>query len=151
MTDQPNTDGRDQTVGQAAEELTRSLTDLVGATFGVGAAVAKSVAQATSPGRPVPNLTPSQGPLSEIVHYGVFTLTNILRLVVAPAQSVRAAAPPAGAAASGATASGRPAVSAGSTLRVPLSIENPSAQAIERLELRCLRMDPVTVGDGERL
>lgn len=149
MTDEGKTGGTDQTVGQAADELARSVTDLVSAAFGVGAAVAKSAAQATSAGRTVPEPKASQGPLGDIVHYGVSTLTNVLRLVVAPAQTVRAAA--ATAASSGNAATGRPSVSAGSTLRVPLSIENPSSQGIEQLEFRCLRMDAMTVGQGERL
>jgi len=143
-----------QTVSQAAEELTKSVTDLVTAVFGVGASLARSVAQATAGGRPVPPPS-AQGPLNEAVHYGVSTLTNVLRLVVAPVQSaVRSAqaAPTAGTSAPAAAATtSRPTVAAGSTLRVPLSIENPGPQSTGPLDLQCLRVDAQSATSGQRI
>lgn len=135
---------------EAAEELTRSLTELVGAVFGVGAAVAKSVARATAPGKPLPPPPSPQGPLGEMIHYGLVAATNVVRLTVSGAQAARPGegkaeeAPPEAAA-------GRPAVTAGSSLRIPLSIENPGPEAMQSLQFRALRMETVKAGTGAKL
>ena len=97
----------------------------------------------------------SQGPLNEAVHYGVSTLTNVLRLVVAPVQSAVRSTQTGQASGTSAPAAaattGRPTVAAGSTLRVPLSIENPGPQSTGPLDLQCLRVDAQSATGGERL
>lgn len=155
----PGPDG--QSVSEAAEELTRSVTDLVGAVFGVGAAVAKTAAEATSGGRPVPEPSSNQGPLNLMIHYGLSAAANLVRTVVttstaagsAAGSAARSAGTAAGAqAASAASAtSGGPSVSAGSTLRIPLSIENPGAGPMDNLEFRCLRVEVLKAGEGQKL
>ena len=127
-----------QTVGEAAEELTRSVTELVGAVFGVGAAVAKTAAEATSGGKPIPEPSANQGPLNLIIHYGLTAAANLVRTVVSTSSSAAGAA---GQARTGASSSPQqtastpagPAVTAGATLRIPLSIENPAAEPINTL------------------
>jgi hypothetical protein len=136
-------------LGRAAEELTRGVTELVGAVFGVGAAVAKSVAQATAPGKPLPPPPAPQGALGEMVHYGLLAATNLVRLTVSGAQAARAGAKTE--AAQAAPEGARPAVSQGATLRIPLSIENPGPEPMQHLQFRALRVETVQVGEGARL
>ncbi len=139
-----------ETVSQAAEDLTRSVTDLVGAMFDVGAAVAKTAAQATSAGRPVPEPAVAQGPLNLMVHYGLTAASNIVKTVLAASPTAfRTKTSEAPGAEPFAPAG--PAVTAGSTLRIPLSIENPGAEAMKALEFRCLRVDSVEAAAGQKL
>ena len=155
MTDQSNPD-RDQTVSEAAEELTRSVTNLVGAAFGVGAAVAKTAAEATAGGRPVANPKTPQGPLNLIMHYGLTAAANLVRTVITTTAAGSAdgasasVAQPASAAAARPPGSG-PTVTVGSTLRIPLSIENPGSAPMEMLQFSCTRVDALNVGHGQKL
>jgi len=148
MNERPNTEDTEQTVGEAAEDLTRSVTELVGAAFGVGAAVAKSVAQATSSGRPLSTPAGPQGPVGEMIHYGLTAASNIVRIAVSaaprPATGETAVAPDS-------KAPSGPSVTAGATLRIPLSIENPSAAPMPSLEFRCLRVESPQTGAGMHL
>ncbi len=133
-------------LGRAAEELTRGVTELMGAVFGVGAAVAKSVAQVTAPGKPLPPPPAPQGALGEMIHYGLVAATNLVRLTVSgarPGAKTEAAQP--------APEAARPAVSQGATLRIPLSIENPGPEPMQNLQFRALRVETVQVGEGTRL
>lgn len=133
-------------LGRAAEELTRGVTELVGAVFGVGAAVAKSVAQATAPGKPLPPPPAPQGALGEMIHYGLVAATNLVRLTVSGARPGAKTE-----AAQAAPEAARPAVSQGATLRIPLSIENPGPEPMQNLQFRALRVETVQVGGGTRL
>jgi hypothetical protein len=120
----------DNAGADAVKELTESLTHLVGSVFGVGAAVAKSVAEATAGDRPLPS-TKGEGPLGEMITYGVAAASNVVRTVVAGAGSAAKAAQEATQKASGSeTPPTHPQVHAGGTLRIPLSIENPSDQPL---------------------
>ena len=126
-----------QTDNQAAGSATiaSGITGVVNAALSVGAAVARTVAVATSPGgntsRPG---AASEGPFAEIVHYSVEAAANFARLVV---QGVNSKTQPASHPAGAAPAATHPTVHAGSTLRIPLSIENPSDVEMAQMTFYC--------------
>jgi hypothetical protein len=109
----------------------------------VGTSVAKAFAEATAHGSPVAP-APSQRPLDALIHYGVAAVTNVMGMVAAGVGTATGTSPPttatpAGpvAAPSSVSAGGRPTVQCGGCLRVPLSVENSTAQAMERLAVAC--------------
>jgi hypothetical protein len=112
----------------STDTLASGISEVVNAAFGVGAAVAKTVAQATAPGQSVPPGKPGEGPFADMIHYGVAAASNFTRLITRGLPANVAATEP------GAT---HPRVHAGATLRIPLSIENPSAVAMPDLTFRC--------------
>lgn len=134
-----------ESISLAAEDLTRSVTELVGAVFNVGAAMAKTVAQATAGDRPLTDPKSPQGPLNLIIHYGLTAASNIVRTVASsdPITSAGATARP--------PAATGPSVIAGSTLRMPLSIENTGASPMESLEFHCSKIEVLQAADGQRL
>lgn len=134
-----------ESIGQAAEDLTRSVTELVGAVFNVGAAMAKTVAQATAGDKLLTDPIGPQGPLNLIIHYGMTAASNIVRTVASSSPTTSAGATDRPAAATG------PSVIAGSTLRMPLSIENTGSSPMESLEFRCSTIQVLKAGDGQRL
>jgi hypothetical protein len=139
-----------ETVTQATEDLTRKVTELVGAVVGLGASVAKSAAQATSGGQPIQEPKTSQGSLNLMIHYGVTAATNIIRTAVSAGTRKAAAGSKSGAGPAAGVPVG-PSVIAGSTLRVPLSIENSDAKPMNSLKFQCLRVEALEVGRGQKL
>lgn len=96
------------------------VTELVNATIDLGAQLTRSVAQVTTRD-PLP--PPGGRPLEDIVTYGAAAAGNVLSLLsgasrLVPGRSPNPAAP--------ATSDG-PVITAGSTLRVPLLVENTGA------------------------
>jgi len=143
--------------GPGAQELVGEMTNVVLATLGVGAALAKTVAQATAGGRAVPEPESVSSPLNLITHYSVATVMNVIKLVTNSvsevsdaSRGVRQPVPPGGARSEAAgksgAQSGLPAVHCGTTLRIPLSIENPGSAPMNDLRLACLNLEG---GNGE--
>lgn len=127
-----------------------ALGDVVGAALAVGAAVARTVAQATSPA-PLPPV--GNAPLQDIVRFGSTAAGNVIRLVIDGARAGGTGAPvPAGAAPAShrqdAGADG-PRVTAGSTLRVPLLVENTGSTASAEVSFRALSVRRVDQQPGE--
>jgi hypothetical protein len=161
---EPKESGRRQTTGSSAgsEQLIKGIADLAGATLGVGATFARIAAQATAGERPVPPPPQPAAPLTAIVHYSAAALVNVVDAVRAGMGEIRAATGPARSAAppSPATAAqpAAPAPAAApanlptarpdSTLRMPLSIENTSADPMADLQFRCLALEADTTGSG---
>ena len=112
------------------EELSRSLASMMQAAMGMGAALARSAAQATAQGQPVAPPMAEAGAMAEIMHYGAATLGNIVALAGA-APGPQAATP----------ARPGPVVRPGAGLRVPLSIENPGAEAMQDITPRLTRLE----------
>ena len=149
---------------EAAEALVRGMSDVLGAALGVGASVAKAVAQATAGAKPV---EPPRGdrPLEAMVHYGLATVTNVLGIVTnGVGLGVRAAPTGSGAGgpsdaggvpdSGGATATAAaplPTVRAGNALRVPLSIQNPGAEPMRGIAPVCLALEARGLGAGQPL
>ncbi len=151
----------------ADPSVAEGVSEVINAAFGVGAAIAKTLAEVTAAGKPVTRPDTQQGPLGEMVHYGVTTLTNVIGLVVSVV----------GGAASGTTdgkptkntsantradesmtthnknsdATNLPKVHQGGTLRIPLSMENPADQPMENLVFACQDMRGTRIGTGQPL
>jgi hypothetical protein len=120
-----------------ARPFTSNLLGLIEAALGVGESVARSVAQATTD-KPLA-ARENRPPLEEMVRLGVLSAGNVVSSVVGGA-GMRARVPrdktPATAATGtpGPTAEAgqsRPRVTAGSTLRIPLLVENSSTAATD--------------------
>ena len=97
------------------------------------------MAEATALGRTVPPVAPGTSALSAIVRYGVTAAGNVFGAVVSGVQGVK---PSVGAVKTPSAArSAGPRVARGATLRVPLSVENPSDRPMQDLSprLRALR------------
>ncbi|HEY0549023.1 MAG TPA: hypothetical protein VGF13_05440 [Verrucomicrobiae bacterium] len=117
---------------ESSDNLAKGVVGLIDAVIGVGAAVAKATAQATSQGAECPPPEKGSASLSVFVHYGVATAGNLISLVstaVRPGKNVNPITP--------SSPSSRnqtiPRVRPGAKLRVPLSIENPSERAMTGL------------------
>jgi len=115
------------------EAISSGISEVVHAALGVGAAVARTIAEATAAGKPVPRGAPGEGPFADMIHYGVQATSNVVSMVI---RGIPSTAPPVntpGAAPKAAF----PTVHAGSTLRIPLSIENPSDVEMSRMTFSC--------------
>ena len=145
----------DRNVNEVADDVAKGIAETVGAVFGVGVSIARLVANATAPPGRTVNVTPGQGPLSEMIQYGVAAFTNVIRIVPSAIGDVSRAAGGATRTAQPRTPSGSdasvPTVRAGSTLRVPLSIENPSDQPMREMRFSVLRVASEPSGNGTPL
>lgn len=104
-----------------ADGIGLRVTELVNATIDLGAQLTRSVAQVTTR-EPLP--PPGDRPLEDIVTYGAAAAGNVLSLLSGASRLVPGARSPNPAAAS--TSDG-PVITVGSTLRVPLLVENTGA------------------------
>jgi hypothetical protein len=122
-----------------SDNLAKGVADLVDAFIGVGAAVAKATAQATARGAECPPPQADASSLSILTHYSLVTAGNLVAVVSAAATTagknvnLTKAAPktPAGS---------LPRARPGATLRVPLSVENPSDRPMSGLSPRLRRV-----------
>lgn len=151
MSDQDKHDDSQASGRQGDAPVIEGLSEVVGAVFGVGAAVAKTLAEATAGGRPVAAPESDQGALGEMVHYGISVVSNVIGLAVStmgkavPGGSVGLRPGPAAkekedAPTQPAEKKGLPLVHQGGTLRIPLSIENPGDQPMQDLAFCCQQM-----------
>jgi hypothetical protein len=119
------------------EALTSGITEVITAALSVGAAMARTAAQATAMGKPVPPGAAGEGPIADIIHYSVEAASNVARLVIRGIPStIRPATTPTPSGSPAATAT-YPSVHAGATLRIPLSIENPTEAEMSQLTFVC--------------
>jgi hypothetical protein len=135
-------------------DIATGVANVIDAALGVGVSLARVAAEATALGRtvePVPADTPA---ISAIVRYGVAAVSNLASAVVSGASTLKPSVGPGRAAPAGtpAPAGGRPAgprTTPGATLRVPLSVENPSDRPMRDLRprLRSLRRGTVDALD----
>jgi hypothetical protein len=123
-------------------DLVGGMVELVNAALGIGAALSKTAATVTAGGRPVGEPPKGAAPISVMIHYSLAVVTNVVSLVTDTLKGTAAGAAglatrPATAAASG------PLVRPGASLRVPLSIENPSDRPMSGLTplVRAVRRD----------
>ena len=118
-------------------DLATGVSNVVDAALDLGVSLARVVAEATALGRTVPPVAPGTPALNAIVRYGVTAAGNLFGAVVSGVQGVK---PSVGKAKASAQAAG-PRVARGATLRVPLSVENPSDRPMQGLSprLRALR------------
>lgn len=132
MTDDKNND---------TDALSKGIADLAEAALGVGVALGRTVAQATAKGRVEEPPADGQGQIGEMIHYGVSIVRNVMGLVFSAAGSATEQAGSAFSAARERTDQAPekniPTVHQGGTLRIPLSVENPSADAMADLRFQC--------------
>ncbi|HET9051823.1 MAG TPA: hypothetical protein VFO60_08970 [Candidatus Dormibacteraeota bacterium] len=150
---------------QGVDELAAGVADVLRAAVGVGTAVARTVARTAGAAGAVPRADDA-AQLGALVQSSLAAAGSVARVVVygiGVAARAVAASPPDGAApgsrrtgdGAASAASSEPAplptapeVHAGSTLRVPLSVENPDEQPLA-LEMRCsgaVRLDGAPEG-----
>jgi hypothetical protein len=96
--------------------------------------VAKTFAEATAAGKPVPPGATGEGPFADIIHYGVQATSNVVSMVI---RGMPTTAPSAETPGAPSPAPAFPAVHAGSTLRIPLSIENPTDVEMLAMTFSC--------------
>jgi hypothetical protein len=137
--------------GGVAGQVAQRLAELVSTTLDVGASVARSVAAATT----TRELPKSGGaPLDDIVTFGAAAAGNILGRAVdavrAADRVTRMASGTAGTRTPPAPAtSGRPRVTAGSTLRVPLLVENTGPTPTTELAFEAVEIARLSGAEGE--
>jgi hypothetical protein len=146
----------ERNVNDVADDVAKSVSETVGAILGVGVSVARLFARATAqPGHEV-TVTPGQGPLSEMIQYGVATVANVIRVIPATLNDASRVARGTAQTVSRSTAAqgagtGVPTVRVGSTLRVPMSIENPTDQPMNEMQFKILRVASEPSGNGASL
>lgn len=121
---------------ESDEELLPRLAEVVDAALGVGAAAARTVAQATT-SRPLPAV--GEEHLQDMARFGATAVGNVLGMIV-DASRAGVRSPAAKSAAPGMDGNA-PTVSAGSTLRVPLLVENPSATPTVEVSFRLAHVE----------
>jgi hypothetical protein len=128
-----------------ADELTKSVVDVVEATFGVGVALAKTAAHMTAGSKGVPDPTRPE-PLQAIIHYSLATASNLASALVS---AVNAAGRGGETPRPATRAAGGPRVRPGATLRVPLSVENPGERPMTGMAplVRAVRRDGADCAD----
>ncbi len=152
---------------RANPSLAEGVSDVINAAFGVGAAITKTLAEVTAVGKPVANPNTPQGPLGEMVHYGVTTLTNVIGLVVSVVGGATGGTADSGSGKDASTdaratepmstsekdraATRLPRVHQGGTLRIPLSMENPADLPMENLVFACQDMRGTRISAGQPL
>lgn len=150
--------------GNTQESLTQGVAEVMNAFFSIGASVAKTVAEATANTKQVPTPSSNAAPLNAIIHYSLITVGNVINLFAGGIRNslpknvgtessagVQAKDRNAGGAAGKASVAENPGSAAesspslpvvqrGGTLRVPLSIENPSNEPMQQMTFLCLEM-----------
>lgn len=119
----------------ASESVAAGVSEVVTAALGVGAAMFRTLAEATAMGKPVAPAASGEGPFAELIHYGIETASNVARVVIRGIPST--VRPSAGAPPSPGPGPAYPTVHAGSTLRIPLSIENPTETEMIQMAFIC--------------
>ncbi len=137
----PDSNSKD-TARPGAKELIDGLSSIITAALGVGAVLAKTVAQATAGGKIIQEPETSTGPLKIIIHYGMATATNIIKMITGAASQASNASQPARQPGTPDTViSGLPTVHRGAILRIPLSIENPGSEPMKELRFVCMSLE----------
>lgn len=140
-----------KTEQDAVQQLAASVQDVVSSMFGVGAAVSKTIAEATAAGQGLPPVNKAQGPLAEMVQYSAMAFANVIRLAVSSTGLVATGAGVSPKAATAAGAVSHPQVHTGATLRIPLSIENPAEQPMNQLVFEVAGIRALQSSPGEVL
>lgn len=142
----------------SADQLVAGAADVVMAAMGVGAALARIAAQATAGSRLVPEPPRADNPLNVMVHYGAVAVANVTDAVLAGISEARAARmmgqpgrPVSSAGSTQTEAPSIPTVHQGSSLRMPLSIENPTTEPMRDMHFTCLAIYGGSELDGAPL
>ncbi len=147
-TPDPEPPSRPETDSSIFNEVVPDLVDLVNRILGVGAAVTRTIARAAEPN----GLGSGNSPLDEIVRNSASAVTSLVRMTVDGLRaSTRPPAAPGSPTPPAPSPPARPRVRAGDTLRLPLFIENPSAEPTGPLAFRALEAAAVAGPGGSTL
>lgn len=127
---------------------------MVNAALEIGSSVAKVFAQATSLDKPLQDPPADDNPVSKMVYYGTTTIGNVVRMVfsgLSGSDSGGGTQPGGNGTNQGTPENAMPSVGRGSTLRMPLSIENRGNEPMEGMVFFCLSMKGNTTGPGTPL
>ena len=137
---------------RGAEDVVDGVTEVVNASLELVSEIARRSAEATTPRDKRLEPCPADAaPLNAAVRYTVATITNVIEMMGSAirdaAGGTRSATRPGGVAGPPT----RPTVKRGATLRMPLSIENPSATDAEELAFVPLELRFRGTGPGASL
>lgn len=138
-----------------AGEIASGIFQIMNTALKMGANITKGVAEITSGGEPVRPPKGTQDPINSMLHYGATTVSNVIRLVI-PSNTTQAAntqtvKPPTDSTNASVPQKNIPTVRQGSTLRVPLMIENPHAEPYLDMAFQCFSIVTDTLADGVAL
>lgn len=135
------------------------VSDMVNAAFEIGSSVARVFAQATSLDKPLEDPPAGDSSVSKMVYYGTTTIGNVVRMVFSGLSGSDSGngnqqggnQPGGNGTNQGTPEHTMPSVGRGSTLRMPLSIENRGNEPMEGMVFVCLSMNGKTTGPGTPL
>jgi hypothetical protein len=149
------------------DKLMTGVLEIATATLGISATLAKTLAQETAKGNSIPEPEGRESPLNTTVHYGIATVTNVLKLVIAsvpvptniPTEQQSESTRSANSSSKNDTRNsqnashpGLPTVHPGSLLRIPLSIENPGVEPMNDMMIYCESLEALVEEDrGQKL
>ena len=119
------------------DEFVPQVADLLNRFLSLGAAMTRTMVRASAPGEG----GAGDGALDEVVRNGSTAVANLVRMTIDSLRASTQAPVTPGQAAADPRSAGRPAVRAGDTLRMPLFIENPSAEPSGPLRFGALDAD----------
>ena len=140
---------------RGAEDVVDGVTEVLNAALELLSEITRRTAEATAPRDRLIEPCPADAPpINTAVRYGVATVTNVIEMMGTAirdaagggSSATRAKRP--GGVAGPAT---RPTAKRGATLRIPLSIENPSATEVEELVFVALELRFRGSGPGASL
>ena len=124
----------------SAAQLLGSALNVVNAAMEIGVTLTRAADNVTARGEDVHPPPPDRGPIPNILHYGLATVTNLVRIVLpinasphTGAMNSRPVSQP-----MNAPMTTTPRVHRGSVLRIPLAIENPGPEAMQDLRFTFL-------------
>jgi hypothetical protein len=131
-----------------SNDIATGVGNVVDAALGLGVSLARVVAEATALGRPVEPVAAGTPALTAIVRYGATAAGNVVGALVSSVQGVKPSVGAARRPAPAAAKAAGPRVAPGATLRVPLSVENPSDRPMANLSprLRAVRRGGADAG-----
>jgi len=136
----------DDTARAVDDDLGPRLAEVVSAALGVGAVMARTVAQATT-SQELPEA--GDRPLQDIVRFGTTAAGNLLGLVVDGARAGVGTVPVGRRSKTADAAPAGPRVTAGSTLRVPLLVENTGPAPTHEVSFVAAAVDRLDVEPGD--
>lgn len=136
-----------------AGELASGILQIMNTALKMGANITKGAAEITSAGDSVAPPRSTQDPINSMLHYGAATVSNIIRLVLPISKTTDSHGQPHNTTQSPQSNSvakqqNIPTVRQGSTLRIPLMIENPHNDPYVDIAFKCLSIVTDTLADG---
>lgn len=133
------------------DDIATDVSDVIVAVLGIGAAIAKTFAEATSGSKKVPQPEDGRGPINVMIHYGMVGITNVVGVVAGTVGNKEDQENNVKQKNKEQTTSFVPVVEKGATLRIPLSIENPGGEPMQDMAFSCTLMESKPTAPGRPL